>query len=182
MAIRLAFTGASGTGKSTLAEKIAKEYDLPMNPVGSRTVSKAMGFETPYDVDKAGKRGEFQHRLLQEKTKWEAEREDFITDRTTFDNLSYTVLHDVHCIDQKMLDGAISGLSRYTHIVYCPVRAFCNPGSDPNRVKEMIYHVLYDAILEALHQKFGNSSRFLTLEISGVDNRLGTIRTWLANT
>jgi hypothetical protein len=141
-----------------------------------------MGFETPYDVDKAGKRGEFQHRLLEEKTNWEAAHESFITDRTTLDNLSYTVLHDIHCIDEKMMEGAKEGLSRYTHIVYCPVRAFCKPGNDPNRVKDMIYHMLHDVVLEALHQRLGDTTHFLTLEISGVDSRLSTIRTWLKNT
>src|SRR5271170_3399791 len=88
--LRVAICGASGTGKTTLATFISETYGIPMNPVGSRSVSKAMGFDSPYDVDKAGKRAEFQRRLVTEKCEWEAAHDTFVTDRTTFDNLAYT--------------------------------------------------------------------------------------------
>lgn len=58
--MRVAFAGASGTGKSTLAAFVAAEYGLPINPVSSRSVAKEMGFVDPvtgdgrpYDVDRA---------------------------------------------------------------------------------------------------------------------------------
>ncbi len=51
--IRVGFTGASGTGKTTLAKAIAECFGVPLNPVGSRSVAKSMGFDNPYDVDKA---------------------------------------------------------------------------------------------------------------------------------
>ena len=110
--MRIAFAGASGTGKSTLANFLAKEYGLPVNPVGSRSVSAAMGFASPYDVDRAGKRSEFQQRLLDEKLAWERDHEAFVTDRTTLDNLAYTTLHDVHSIDAATLTQATQGAAR----------------------------------------------------------------------
>ena len=57
--MRIAFCGASGTGKSTLAKWIVENAaelkldGIELNPVGSRSVAKAMGFSSPYDVDKA---------------------------------------------------------------------------------------------------------------------------------
>lgn len=58
--MRIAFTGASGTGKSTLAQWLSRELSLPMNPVGARSVAKDMGFvdfasgePRPYLVDRA---------------------------------------------------------------------------------------------------------------------------------
>jgi len=51
--MRIAFIGASGTGKTTLAKWVAETYSLPLNPVGARSVARDMGFETPYDVDQA---------------------------------------------------------------------------------------------------------------------------------
>jgi len=58
--VKIAFIGASGTGKSTLARFIAERFNLPINPVGSRSVAKEMGFVDPvtgegrpYDVDRA---------------------------------------------------------------------------------------------------------------------------------
>ena len=148
--MRIAFAGASGTGKSTLANFLAKEYGLPLNPVGSRSVSAAMGFASSYDVDKAGKRSEFQRRLVIEKRVWEDEHESFVTDRTTLDNLAYTTMHDVHCIDEKLLLDVVTGLRRYTHIFYCPVAAFCDPGVDPVRISSVTYHELFDVLIRGL--------------------------------
>ncbi len=51
--MRVAFTGPSGTGKTTLAAFVAEETGLPVNPVGARSVALSMGFTNPYDVDRA---------------------------------------------------------------------------------------------------------------------------------
>jgi hypothetical protein len=151
--LRIAFCGASGTGKTTLATWLVETLGIPFNPVGSRSVSKAMGFDSPYDVDKAGRRAEFQRRLVTEKRTWENEHTSFVTDRTTLDNLAYTVFHDIATIDAALLDQVVGGMYRYTHVIYCPVGVFCNPAGDPNRVHDMTYHKLYDTMIEALVQR-----------------------------
>src|SRR5450631_4116837 len=91
--MRTAFAGSSGTGKSVLTTFIHEKYGYPINPVGSRSVAQAMGFASPYDVDKAGKRAEFQRRLFVEKCNWEDAHESFVTDRTHIDNLIYSSMH-----------------------------------------------------------------------------------------
>jgi hypothetical protein len=150
---RIAFAGSSGTGKTTLAKYIADEFKLPINPVGSRSVSEAMGFASPYDVDKAGRRAEFQHRIVTEKRAWEDAHEEFVTDRTTLDNLVYTMFHDVHAVSESLYDSVIQGLSRYTLVIYCPFSSFCNPNGDSARVQDMTYHKLFDTVLRAMIQK-----------------------------
>jgi hypothetical protein len=147
---RVAFCGASGTGKSTLMRYVAEKLSLPTNPVGSRSVAKEMGFESPYDVDKAGKRAEFQKRLIVQKMLWEEDHESFVTDRTTFDNLVYTMLHDIRAVTEDYFEESIRGMYRYTHVVYCPVKAFCDPGDDAARIKDLTYHRLYDDALWGL--------------------------------
>lgn len=154
MKLRIAFSGSSGTGKTTLATFIAETFNLPMNPIGSRSVAKAMGFESPYDVDKAGKRAEFQQRIAIEKIAWEAAHEEFVSDRTTLDNLAYTILHDVRTIDQSFLSNIVRGMERYTHVLYCPVEVFCQPGGDTARVQDLIYHRVYDDVLNGLFDRY----------------------------
>lgn len=158
MSLRISFTGASGTGKTTLAEFVSVEFGIPLNPVGSRSVAKAMGFDSPYDVDKAGKRAKFQRRLVEEKVSWEAAHDSFVTDRSTLDNLLYTALHDVHSIDEAVLETVKKGLSRYTHLIYCPVQSFIHVGDDAARVKDGVYHEIYDAALSGLIETYWDYS------------------------
>jgi len=179
--IRLSFTGASGTGKTTLAEWVSKQYGIPLNPVGSRSVAKLMGFDNPYDVDKAGKRGEFQHRLVEAKREWEDTHESFVTDRTTLDNMAYTVLHDVYCINQELVKKVSEGLGRYTHVIFCPIDAFIRIGDDPHRVgggkyqADQTYHELYELVLDGLLAKYTRSLApgvtVLTLREAGLEDR-----------
>jgi hypothetical protein len=161
--MRIAFAGASGTGKTTLAEWVSEEFDLPMNPVGSRTVAKAMGFSNPYDVDAMpGKRAEFQQRLVTDKREWEDEHPSFVTDRTTLDNLAYTMLHDVYAVDESLLNTIRGGLERYTHIVFFPISSFFTLSGDKNRVGggkygsagDNTYHRLYEIVLYACIEKW----------------------------
>jgi nicotinamide riboside kinase len=51
--MKIAFCGASGTGKTTLAKWLAEYLKVPFNPVGSRSVAAELGFTNPYDVDRA---------------------------------------------------------------------------------------------------------------------------------
>ncbi len=174
---RIAFAGASGTGKTTLSEYLAETLNIPTNPVGSRSVAKTMGFESPYDVDKAGKRAEFQRRLVTEKRAWEDQHEDFVTDRTTLDNLAYTVFHDISTIDAALLEEVVGGMSRYTHVIYCPVIVFCNPAGDPSRVADMTYHKLFDTMIEALVNRHLPASGVKFGRVLSPDQ--GTRRMWL---
>lgn len=176
---RVAFCGASGTGKSTLATFVSEHFKLPMNPVGSRSVSKAMGFDSPYDVDKAGKRALFQSRLLVEKMLWEEQQESFVTDRTTFDNLVYSMLHGVEQVPQSYLVEAVRGIQRYTHIIYCPFEAYCDPGGDAARVQDLTYHELFDYALWGMLDRhagnFAKKQNFLVLSDEGLEDRKAQI-------
>jgi hypothetical protein len=169
---RLAFCGASGTGKTVLTTWINEVYGLTINPVGSRSVFKEMGFTSAYESDAAGKRSEFQTRLLRQKTEWEADHESFVTDRTTFDNLAYSMLHDAHMVDEAMFRRSCEGMSRYQCVVYCPVSVFINTDGDPTRVPDLTYHQLFDATLWGLLQKIRPSeTRLVTLPFPALHNR-----------
>jgi hypothetical protein len=155
-ALRVAFLGSSGTGKTRLAMWISRTYGLVINPVGSRSVSRDMGFDNPYDVDDAGKREEFQQRLFASKRCWESDHENFVTDRTTLDNLAYATMHGMATsITREQLDAYVAALDRYTHIIYLPLDRFQNLGDDPVRISNPGYHVLFDRFVHAWMVTFG---------------------------
>lgn len=52
--MRIAFAGASGTGKSTLARYVQDTFRVHLNPVGARSVAKDMGFVHPTGHPQAG--------------------------------------------------------------------------------------------------------------------------------
>lgn len=148
--MRVAFMGASGVGKTTLTEYVRAEFGLPVNPVGSRAVAAEMGFASPYDADKVGRRAEFQRRLTDGKAAWEAEHEEFVTDRTTLDHLAYQALHDVHSVDAAAYATAVAAFGRYTHVFWLPVSIHCEPGGDPARVQDAAYHRVFESLLVGL--------------------------------
>ena len=152
-----------------------------MNPVGSRSIAKEMGFENPYDCDAAGRRVEFQTRLLETKLAWEASREQFVTDRTTLDNLLYSMMHGSSGISEHYVNLACRALQRYEFIVYCPTSVFIDLQGDPDRVASMTYHTLYDAALWGLLHKFRPPDvRLVTMPFAKLEHRKDFLRSMMA--
>lgn len=144
MDLRIAFCGASGTGKSTIAKWLAEQLGLPFCDVGSREIAAKMGFASPYDVDRAGMRGAFQRKLFAAKRSWEEQRASFVTDRTHFDNLAYTRIHSPEVATKDYERACVEASSRYTHVFVCPTHAFHDIGTDPARVRDRDYHQRYE--------------------------------------
>lgn len=174
---RIAFCGASGTGKTTLAAWVAETAHLvgdgcavPLNPVGSRSTARAMGLDNPYDVDKKGLRVEFQTRLQAEKISWELAHTAFVTDRTVLDELAYTLMHiEVDAIPDGYVKTALEHMSWYTRVVFCPIDAFWQVGTDPARIANLAYHRVFEQLLHGMLKVYCPS--FITLSQSDLDVR-----------
>ncbi len=134
--MRIAIAGCSGTGKTTLARAISEKYSLPLNPVGARSVALEMGFDNPYDVDKAGKRVEFQKRLFESKRAWELAHDLFVTDRTYLDN---------H-LEEDAMEVFAGSMDRYDIVLWLPRHVMQDLG-DGIRKTNSGYHRLYEFLL-----------------------------------
>jgi predicted ATPase len=152
--LRIAICGSAGTGKTTLINELNKALQLTINPVGSRSVAKQMGYDNPYDVDKFGRREEFQFLLMSDKIEWEKNNESFITDRSTFDVLAYTCIHDIQAVNRQLVEMATKGYDRYTHVFWCPMEEFFNVGKDPVRVQSTVYHEAVEVMMCGLIQRY----------------------------
>lgn len=154
--MKVAFTGASGTGKTTLMNQflsVAKSFgvELDVCDVGSREVIKDLGLENPYDVDILGKRNEFQKLLFKKKSEWEDNHKNFVTDRTHIDNLVYSIMHDCQgTVNYEFMEACIEQTSKYDLVIFCSVDRFHHVGNDPVRVKDVSYHRVYEKILYGL--------------------------------
>ena len=175
--LRLAFTGASGTGKTTLARRFSEEFGLPLCPVGSREVAKAMGFASPYDVDAAGKRKEFQRRLFEEKVAWESAHEAFVTDRTVIDNVTYS----------DMPGGGLPAPARevtkatsaYDIIFWTRMEDGIDIGDDPARMSDLAYHSRFEGLLRSHYRAYAAGVvgvRFFHAPPFGEDRFIKTVR------
>jgi len=172
--MRIAIAGASGTGKTTLARAISEKYSLPLNPIGARGVALEMGFQNPYDVDAAGKRGEFQRRLFETKRDWERAHDAFVTDRTTLDNLTYSALHMADQLEDDAVTTYTRSAERYDFIVRVWKRDF-QKLDDGARKTESAYHELYELLLGAIIER---SRGLLVLDLGDVvafDERLAKV-------
>lgn len=147
--MRIAIAGASGTGKTTLARAISEKYNIPINPVGARSVALEMGFDNPYDVDQAGKRVEFQRRLFEAKRAWEAANDRFVTDRTTLDNLTYCALHMPGELEDGQIEEYSLAMRRYDLVLTLRLEVFQDL-NDGVRQTNIEYHRMYQLVLDAL--------------------------------
>lgn len=150
--IRIAIAGASGTGKTTLAQALMGKYNLPINPVGSRSIALQMGLQNPYEVDALGRREEFQAMIFHEKRAWEASHDSFVTDRTVFDNLAYCLLHMGPSVTNEMLAEHTEAMRRYDLVFMVWQDDFIDL-DDVARVKSPVYHWAYERLLTGIFSR-----------------------------
>lgn len=175
MSIRVAFAGASGTGKTTLARAVAKHLSVPMCPVGSRETAAAMGFSSPYDVDKAGKREAFQRKLIEDKRAWEAANDAFVTDRTHSDNYAYTLIHDPAAV-LRLLEMYERANLVYTHVFFCPIGSHFDPGDDPQRRAGFDYHSKFESeLMLALPASLSPAAKLIVVHPSEREDRIALV-------
>lgn len=172
--MRIAFCGASGTGKTTIAKVVSQRLNLPLNPVGSRSVASEMGYESPYDVDAFGRRSEFQHKLFKFKKEWEYKNKSFVTDRTHIDNLAYSIVHDcVGTVTPEFIEDVLRNSLNYTHIFLFPVSSFLKTEQDKSRLHDINYHLVYEWILKMILDQTG--IQYKILEEIYIDKRVEEI-------
>lgn len=150
--LRIAFSGCSGTGKTTLSTWAAKEFDVPFCPVTARSFARELGFLSLYDADEAGQRPEVQRRFFLEKRAWELAHYDtgFVTERSQFDELAYGVLHCHEVYNKQWMQDVVDAQNRYTHVFVLPKASFQDLERDPARKVDPTYHHLFECVLRGL--------------------------------
>jgi hypothetical protein len=123
--LRIGFTGAGGTGKTTTAKYISEKLNLPTFPSASRQVYEAEGLTEDKVLAMSGEeRLELQTRIFAKKLELDQAHE-FVTDRTILDHFAYCLAYCAPYMTNELFNKyeAMTRthlLGAYTHIFYFP--------------------------------------------------------------
>lgn len=122
--MRIGITGSHGTGKTTLAEALAKQTGLPLIEEQARAVAQTLGIATVKSLKDDPKLGaRFQWECLNQQLRAE-KRQSFISDRTTIDNAVYWLRYHAHRWPSEATifyyQRALGNVRNYDLIIYVP--------------------------------------------------------------
>jgi len=175
--MKIGFIGTGGTGKTSTIKQLG-DLGLPVLESVSRAVFKEWGWKeedqreaTPEQVWK------FQKTIFDRKLLQEEGLDDFLSDRTLLDHLTYCFLRAGRGVAERagkeMLALTKNNLTTYDFLFFFPNGLF-DPGDDGMREQDYVYGVLADATMRGLLNRFGQS--YLTVPKGTVEERADFIR------
>ena len=149
--MRVAFIGAHGVGKTTLAEQVARWTALPHITERARTVAEDWGL-TPATIP-ANRLVEYQWAILNAQISAENDWHHlgFLSDRSTIDNQAYMLAHVQNtngnlALVRNYAEEAMQRLGHYDRLFYLPIR-FPLPTDDPARHPDTAFQRQIDALI-----------------------------------
>ena len=154
---KILLTGASGTGKTTLAKRLCAKYGIPRMvffgeegeelSAARYTALQLIGKPLPYEVPD---REVFQRKLVQVMGDWIDAHADtgYVSDRADADQWAYSCLHgpDVLRDNPEYFSEAIGRKGQY--VVLCPMSTFFKLGDDPARKSAIAYHRATEGLIK----------------------------------
>ncbi len=124
--LKIGITGSQGTGKSTLAKRLAEELDLNIVTEQARKSAKVLGLKKlPNPKESPALSRAFQKLCLQYQLEEEGKYNSFVSDRTTIDNaLYYLVNNSVYSSPKENMDyyrRCLENAQTYNLVVYVPI-------------------------------------------------------------
>lgn len=153
-AAAMGFVGPDGTGRPFDVDRaplgsyqyvLANGVDLDGTDKGDPIVAAREALRLAAEIERENGRFPtcrplFQQRLTQGKVAWEQAHDDFVTDRTSLDDVAYALLHCPEMVTRAFLDAAIGHLARYDLVVFAPLSAGQWLGDDAARQGDADYY------------------------------------------
>lgn len=173
--MRIAITGAHGTGKTTLARALSKELGLPLIAERARLVAEEMGVNSCEDLLRNPRLArKFQERVLEEQINAQlAHPQGFVSDRCTLDCIAYWNLYlGDEGAGRYFFKARLHAYRRLDLIVHVPPLVLS--GGDGFRLGW--HHVKVDTcIRRELSLLRRRGVKVLSLEGVGLDERLAAV-------
>ena len=154
--MRIGFTGAQGSGKTTLAKLIKQHDDKTVFVPSTARVALQQGYKINTEADPLSQLLTTVSRIAAE---YEAVGELIISDRTPLDSLAYTNYQYDHIWSEEektqfYMDSSFSlveqAMRNYDHIFYCP--PYFAPTDDGVRSGDTAYQKAIDEYIVGLIQ------------------------------
>lgn len=151
--MRVAFTGTSSTGKTTLARRVVGD---PRNVIwggefitaDARTVLRTLGHQSVDEMTPEERRA-FQYKYLERKLATEADATHYVTDRSFIDVAAYWLEYNAGGIDDEFVAQCRRESARYQLHFYFPA-GLIPLELDGYRSEDAISHARVDALIQKL--------------------------------
>ncbi len=150
--MKIAFTGAGGTGKTTLAKYIAEKWGIPYIGSVSREVMREMNIESEMAQEKMndGMLLELQRRIYERRKSKLVSLDSYVTDRCALDNYVYGLRRCGSALTEEVRaeweKGAIDDLYAQDLVFHTPIGLF-ETVADGVRVTDLSHQFLMDSAM-----------------------------------
>jgi nicotinamide riboside kinase len=186
--MRIALTGSSSSGKSTLINELMKleKFNTKIErcvSIDARAIIKSMGHHS-MDIMSKDETMEFQIRYFIKKKDIEKGSNNFITDRSFIDIAAYWIVRDNN--PEEPVDNNIKlnllGECRHQSLKY-DIHFYLPFGiipfkSDGYRSEDILFHQMID--LKIMDLLYHWNINFITLKTADINKRVSTVLSWLA--
>lgn len=179
VAMRVTLTGASGVGKTTLAERVASMLNLPLIPEVARLLCQEKGVERIGDI---ADQEAFKFEVMQRQIEMEQAAPAFVADRSIIDcwvlwqrwNICSAMTYDT----ERMYDQVKAHATNYNRVIYVP--PLIESVNDGFRWTDADYVKQLDRLVRMTLWELGLMERTLTIASTTIEDRVAEIERWIA--
>lgn len=189
---KIMICGASGVGKTTLANHMSELYNLPTFTTSASQLWDKYGFSSHADVLKKcmqsiGMGMGYQLEILENRQKEIGDRTEFVSDRSYVDNIVYLMLQNGSQLTEKMinpfLEVARKGLQEIDGIIFIRFTDQVFLENNNRRITNCYYQSMVDSVFDWVLTNYEiglpTFGKLLELKMWDFETRIKVVDKWV---